>query len=802
MALALRTVILGVAAVLFSAITAAAQETRPERIENARVELSEIRSAIDSGADVDYIALEERLRAIRDASRARLGSIERERDSVQSQLDPLGAAPGENDPPESDFIANQRADLSASLTRLNGQYTAAQANIFEVADLLGRISANRLSSLYGQLLQREPSPLTPGVMSPAVRSSGEIFGRIAKYFTGWRQSKADADEGSLAIALIAGALVIAVIIFGPVNRWIAATFSRAIERRKPTHARRVLVAGLRVLARLIPGVIGGFIILETLRAQGVIQENGEAAAHAAWFGLLAILIVNGFTTGVLSPRNKNWRIAPVEEGNAARIRFLALGVTVVFSLGILLSAIADAALANDELSRVISASASLVIGVFYYLLARKNLWRNDDQSSEGAPARRPSTMWRIIRRTIRGTAIVMIISALVGYGALAHFLSSRIFYLALFLGAAWFVRALLMELSGWLYRRVDHRDFEDQDERDNASQNFAFWSGMIINFSLAVALAPAVLVLAGLPSTSVGDIARQAFLGFNIGGVQIPSIAKLVAAIAVFIAVMALSKLFQRGLQSGPFAHSDIDSGVQNSLTTLIGYAGLVVALFASVSTIGFDLGNLALIAGALSVGIGFGLQSIVNNFVSGLILLFERPIKVGDWIVTTSGEGTVKKISVRSTEIETFDRSSIIVPNSELISSSVTNWTHKDRMGRIIVPVGVSYGSDPEQVKAILMKCAEENEFIVSYPEPYIVWKDFGASSLDFELRAFLGDVSKSLQVRSELRFAIFAALAEAGVEIPFPQQDVYIKSMPDAFSAAAKSDIQENPDGDTVAT
>ena len=274
-------------------------------------------------------------------------------------------------------------------------------------------------------------------------------------------------------------------------------------------------------------------------------------------------------------------------------------------------------------------------------------------------------------------------------------------------------------------------------------------------------------------------LVRRCF-GFNIGGVQIPSIANFVFGIGVFIAIMGLTRVAQRGFQKGPFAHSQIDAGVQNSLITLLGYAGLVVALFAAISTIGIDLSSLALIAGALSVGIGFGLQSIVNNFVSGLILLFERPIKAGDWIVTASGEGTVKKISVRSTEIETFDRSSIIVPNSELISSTVTNWTHKDRIGRIIVPVGVSYSADPEQVKQILLKCAQDHPLIFRYPEPYVVWQDFGASSLDFELRGFLGNIADGLQVRSQLRFAIFKALSEAGIEIPFPQRDVHVKSWP----------------------
>jgi small-conductance mechanosensitive channel len=303
-------------------------------------------------------------------------------------------------------------------------------------------------------------------------------------------------------------------------------------------------------------------------------------------------------------------------------------------------------------------------------------------------------------------------------------------------------------------------------------------------------LLPVLFILFGVPGETVRDLGGQALFGFNIGGVHIPSVAKLIYAIIVFVIVMAATRLVQTGVKRGPLAHSRADVGVQNSLITLLGYAGLVVALFLGISTLGFDLSNLALIAGALSVGIGFGLQSIVNNFVSGLILLFERPIKVGDWIITTSGEGTVKKISVRSTEIETFDRASIIIPNSELISASVTNWTHKSKLGRIIVPVGVSYNADPEIVKEILLKCADDHPKIISYPEPFVAWMDFGASSLDFELRAFLRDISEGLMVRTELRFAIFKALAEAGIEIPFPQRDVHVKSWPQERQGAKPED------------
>lgn len=218
---------------------------------------------------------------------------------------------------------------------------------------------------------------------------------------------------------------------------------------------------------------------------------------------------------------------------------------------------------------------------------------------------------------------------------------------------------------------------------------------------------------------------------------------------------------------------------MRNSIKTALGYVGLVVAAAFAISYVGLDLSKLALVAGALTVGIGFGLQSVVNNFVSGLILLVERPIKTGDWIVVGSEEGFVRKISVRSTEIETFDRASVIIPNSDLISGTVKNWMHLDQLGRIIVPVGVDYSADPEQVRDLLLKCAADHPDILRWPAPSVFFVNFGESSLDFELRAFIGQIDSGLSVRSDLRFAILKALREAGIGIPFPQRDLNLQGM-----------------------
>lgn len=754
-----------------------AQSNRSEAIDEARAEFVQLRDTIEGDNPDDVTALETRLRELRDAARDRLTSIDRELETVSARLAALGPAPGENEPPESADLAEERAQITGELARLNSQKTRVNANIFEANDLLARLSAGRIETLYNKLAKRGPSPLAPAVWRPASASAAATWGKISTYFSQWGDARRDASGLTPSLIFVSIALIAAILIFGPVNRWVMRTFSAAIERHEPSPARRVLVAGLKMLARAIPGLIGGFIVMETLRAQGILTEQGETPARALWFGLIVYLLVSGFLSGLFAPANAAWRIAPVDTDRSRKISFLINTIVLVFGAKILLAAIFAATNSAPELTRFIDAIVAVLVSVLLFLLCRSRLWRTGDKTSASAPQH-----WRIVRRIGRAFAIVIGIAALAGYVALADFAASRLYYLSIIAAFAWFVRAILLEFGSALWRRRDDDTDAEEEEEDTGRRlsNFRFWNGIIVNTLLAIALAPALFVLVGVQAAAVGDGLRQALFGFNFGGVQIPSLAKILFAILVFVAIMTATRVAQRGFRAGPFAHSNIDPGIQNSLVTLVGYAGLLIALFASISTIGFDLSNLALIAGALSVGIGFGLQSIVNNFVSGLILLFERPIKVGDWIVTPSGEGTVHKISVRSTEIETFDRSSIIIPNSELISSTVTNWTHRNRLGRVSVAVGVAYGSDVEKVKELLLKCANDHPLIVRYPEPFVVWQDFADSSLNFEVRAFLADISKGLQVRTDLRFAIDAAFREAGVEIPFPQRDVHVKSWP----------------------
>jgi len=359
------------------------------------------------------------------------------------------------------------------------------------------------------------------------------------------------------------------------------------------------------------------------------------------------------------------------------------------------------------------------------------------------------------------------------------------------------LRTAMMLIMGWAMIRLTRALLELGAEwipmggfsflRSNANAILSriIWiaNGLILFF-----VAANLLVAWNLYSIPVDAIHDILAFGVTVGGKPITIGLVLVAGVILYGAFVS-SWILQSVLMENVLNRGQMDSGARISVTRLVHYAMVLVGFLIALSTMGFELKNITIIGGALGVGIGFGMQAIVNNFVSGLILLFERPIKVGDVVQLGDGQrGRVTNLGLRATTVQTFDKAEVVVPNGDLISSQVTNWTLGDRSMRLIIPVGVAYGSDVEAVIRVLTEVAEINDRVLKDPKPMALFLNFGDSSLDFELRVWIADFNDRRIIQSALIREVDRRFREEDIEIPFPQRDLHLRSVDESAAGELK--------------
>jgi small-conductance mechanosensitive channel len=342
--------------------------------------------------------------------------------------------------------------------------------------------------------------------------------------------------------------------------------------------------------------------------------------------------------------------------------------------------------------------------------------------------------------------------------------------------AFWVWKIINITRKVLLIKRI--RILQGDEELKNDTFAFPFWISLVTVVVYSLATLVFLSWLAGVSEELFKHASFYFTEGYEVGSIRLVPRDILIGLVVISILVTLLNKV-KSGIQNRWLDKSRLRKSSREVFSMLVWYIGITLAVFIGLSIAGFDLSNLAIIAGALSVGIGFGLKNIVSNFVSGLILLFERPVTRGDWVEIDGTVGLIEKVKIRATRIRTFDNAEILVPNSELLSHHVTNWTLSNSIGRITIKVGVAYGSDIQKVRDLLHDIAVNHNQVLQH-DPYkfkVLFRGFGDSALNFELRVMIKDIKQFLDVETELNFAIDKAFNEAGINIPFPQRDIHIK-------------------------
>lgn len=691
--------------------------------------------------------------------------------AVQDRLDQFGPAP-ENGTAEAPAIAVERAQQTTLREAYNGIVKQARLLAVQADQLSGAITERRRAQFADRIFERRESALDPRLWAGVLTAAPLVASRFTLILSDWWGTFTE-RLNLAALATLALALAAVVLVFTKARPLLLSVCSRDPSLARPSQLRRAVAAAWLTAIHILVPALAALVVFLPLRAFSLLPAPVDQLFFAGARAIIFFSLAQGLAWALLAPARTAWRIIPLPEAAARRVLMLVLAAATTYALDLFFSTVDGATFAPLQLAIGEDVIVSLLIAIFI-AIAITTAFRSVRRAT---PATEIPARWRWLGALVYAVLIVIPVAAVLGYLALAKFMAAQLVIGATILG--------LLVLAMRLVDAVLTEGLERHaggDEAARARQARRLQVGIIVSGLLRVLLVILALFLLAIPwGYEMEDLlawGRTFFFGFTVGGVTI-SPSAIMLAIVVFIIGILVTRAVQRWLETSLLPHTRFDTGIRNSLKTAFGYAGIFIAAAVGFTFAGLDLSNLAIVAGALSVGIGFGLQSIVNNFVSGLILLAERPIKDGDWIVVGGDEGYVSKISVRSTQIETFDRATVIVPNSDLISGVVKNWMHSNQMGRVRVPVGVSYSSDAEQVREILLKCADEHPSVMKVPAPVVYFMDFGASSLDFELRAHIIKVDSGLTVRSELRFAILKALREADIEIPFPQQDLHLRDL-----------------------
>ncbi|MCZ4354030.1 DUF3772 domain-containing protein [Roseovarius aestuarii] len=691
--------------------------------------------------------------------------------SATSQLKALGAEPVDGTS-ESAEIALQRAALTAQLTALREPVQRAQLAYSQADGYIRGIDTIIRKRQTAELLERGPSPINPKNWPDGVNAILQTFDGVHdEIATGWGSAVQRAElKNNLPSIIFLAVVGFVLMIRG--RFWVELFVRHGLPQRAGSV--QWIISLVISLGEIVVPFIGFVLFTKAMYTSGLVGLRGELILESAVPTFFIALTARWLALRCF-PRLETFRLPlalNTSDRRAGRLYGGALGF--VIAMFFFITDIADSSGWSDAAVNVVVFPVIVVAGLLLLRLARLlgNHSRNAGTDELNETYRNRLT--RLLAKLLAALAVVSPVLASIGYitAATAMMLPSLLSLMVF--AALLVVQRTITEVYTLISRN-----------REGAADELI---PVLLSFVIVVLSVPIFALIWGARVADLSEMWTRFTKGVTVGDMTIsPSIFLTLALI--FAAGFVTTRLLQGTLKNTVLPKTKMDAGGRDAIVSGVGYIGLFLAALIAVTSAGIDLSSLAYVAGALSVGIGFGLQNIVSNFVSGIILLIERPIGQGDWIEVNGQHGTVREISVRSTRIETFDRSDLIIPNSDLISGTVTNYTRGNTVGRCVLSVGVSYSSDTEKVQEILLEIASANPMVLINPPPSVIFKSFGADAFEFEIRMILRDINWIMNVTSEVNHAIAKRFAAEGIEIPFAQRDMWLRNPEALLSQASQA-------------
>lgn len=680
--------------------------------------------------------------------------------TVQSQIGALGLAANSED--VDPVIAARMAELMALQDRLLQPQLLAQEAFARANGLVTEVDRQQRALDSQRLATRGMSPANPTYWPAAFRDVQTGLSNLGVEF--WSISAAHNSTDGLVgrLSLVVAALISAAVVLTRARAWIKLLAVQPL----PTSARAASALRFVIsLASIVIPVLGLVLVALILDMSGLFGPAGKRVIVTLPFAGGMVFVAKWLSDFYFPISQDDDGILgyPADVRGPARRLTVGLGWVLATAIAIdgLLSAVRAEAVSID----VVNLPLQLIVGVLLWRLGQLI----EHQASPNTIAIFNSSRLRVfIGRAARAFAIAGPLASLLGYGTAAAAITVPAV-------ASLATIAVIVVLQRLSYAVTAHDGVAASE--DTSTPDSRGLLPVSINFALSLIAVPVLALIWGVSWAELIEIWTRFLSGFTLGETRI-SPSNFLTFILVFMVGALLTRFIKTTLKTTVMPRTRFDLGGQNAVVAGFGYVGIFLSALIAFGVAGIDLSSLAIVAGALSVGIGFGLQNIVSNFVSGIILLIERPVVEGDMIEVGGQMGYVRDISVRSTRIETFDRTDVIIPNADLISNQVTNWTRGNLVGRAIVPVGVAYGTDTAQVTQILQEVAEAHPLVLLNPPPSVLLTGFGADSIDFEIRAIIRDVNFVLVAKSEMFHGIVTHFDTAGIEIPFAQRDLWLRN------------------------